>query len=321
MSRTLILAEQPFRDIRSQAILAALLPRLGCDARPLLATGDKEVPSDFEPVPLDLDPTAVGVTRMVLAGIFHDREELQRLLAIASRGLAAGATLEARSLSLAFREARRSPPEGVVLLDRAQLLEVREHLTMDTLIRWSVAAPLRLVPYPERTGDSDFTLALKLPAGPILGLSMIGGLDSNLQVEAYLDPLRRILAPFSGWPILPLPLEHLGSNHDDGRATMEFAARVLPDSPKLLPEMADAQWRRDNLTPSRLRGMVARCDWLVTRQDLPAAMAIALGIPVIGIVLGRTEERRIASCLSTLANDLPHRSRLVWLGMRKGDRE
>lgn len=150
---------------------------------------------------------------------------------------------------------------------------------------------------------------------------MIGGLDSKRQVEAYLDPLRRILAPFSGWPILPLPVGDPGSIQDDGIATMEFAATVLPDSPMLLPEMADAQWRRDNLTASRLRGMVARCDWLVSSQDLPAAMAIALGIPVMGFALGRTEERRIASCLSTLTNDLPHRSRLVWLGMRKGDRE
>ncbi|MFM8172307.1 MAG: hypothetical protein ACKN81_02070 [Pirellulaceae bacterium] len=319
MSRTLILVERPFRDLRSQAMLAALLPRLGGDVRPLLATVDKEVPSDFEAVPLDLDPASLGVTRMVLAGIFEDRAEFQRMIAIASRGVAAGATLEARSLSLAIREARHDPPEGIALLDLAQLLEVREHQTMDILIRWRVAAPLRLLPYPERTGDLDMMLAQKLPAGPILGLSMIGGPDSKQKVEAKVDLLRKALAPFAGWPILPLPVEDSGSIHDDGWATLDFAGMVLPQSPILLPEMADAEWRRSNLTPARLRGLVARCHWLVARHELPASMAIALGLPVIGIALGRPPERRIASCLYTLANDLPNGSRLLWLGMQKGE--
>jgi hypothetical protein len=314
MTRTLILAERPFRDIRSQAILATLPARLGTAAPLLLATGATSVPAGFEAAPLDPDPGALGVTRMVLAGIFHDRAELQRALATALRGLATGATLEALSLSLAVSAARREPPEGAAALDHALLLEAREHLTLDILTQWRVAAPLGLVPYPERHGTPDPALAATLPAGPILGLSMIGGVEPRRLRDANLDRLRACLAPFAGWPILPLPVEHPGTVFDDGPATLDFAATVLPDAPVLLPEMADTGWRRRSLTPATLRGLVARCATVVASQDLPAAMAIAHGIPVIGIAPGMTHERRIASCVTTLANDLPAGSALVWLG-------
>jgi hypothetical protein len=314
MNRTLVLAERPFRDIRSQAILATLPARLGAPAPLLLATDAASVPTGFETAPAEADPGALGVTRMVLAGIFHDRAALQRALATAARGLSAGATLDALSLSLAVSAAKREPPEGAAVLDRAGRLEAREHLTLDILTQWRVAAPLGLVPYPERHGTSDPTLAATLPAGPILGLSMIGGVEARRLRDANLDRLRAELAPFAGWPILPLAAEHPGSVFDDGPATLDFAATVLPGAPVLLPQMADPAWRRRSLTPALLRGLVARCTTLVASQDLPAAMAIAQGVPVVGIAPGMGHERRIASCMATLANDLPAGSALVWLG-------
>lgn len=314
MTRTLVLAERPFRDLRSQAILGVLPALLGADAPLLIATGATSVPEGYEVAAPEPDPAALGVARMVLAGVFHDRAELQRALATAARGLAAGATLEARALSLAVSAAKREPPEGAAALDRALVLEAREHLTLDLLTQWRVAAPLALRAYPERDGAVDDTVTQGLPSSPILGLSIIGGVEPRRLRDANLDRLRARLAPFAGWPVLPLVAEHPGSVFDDGPATLEFAAAVLPGAPLLLPEVADATWRRRNLTPARLRGLVARCATLVASQDLPAAMAIARGIPVIGIAPGMGHERRIASCLATLANELPAGSDLMWLG-------
>jgi hypothetical protein len=313
MTRTLVLAERAFRDLRSQAILSTLPARLGAGTPLLLATGATSAPEGFEAVPLDPDPGALGVARMVLAGIFHDRAELQRALATAARGLAAGATLEARGLSLAVSAAKREPPEGAAVLDRALVLEAREHLTLDILTMWRVAAPLALDPYPERAGAEDATLAARLPAGPILGLSIIGGPEQRRLHEVNLDMLRARLARFAGWPVLPLLAEHPGGVFDDGPATLDVAAAVLPGAPVLLPEMADAGWRRRTLTPAILRGLVARCTVLVASQDLPAAMAIARGIPVIGLGAGVGHERRIVSCVATLANEMPAGSELVWM--------
>lgn len=310
MTRTLILAERPFRDLRSQAILGTLPVRLGADL--LVPTAAAAVPAGFVAVPPDADPAALGVARMVLAGVFQDRAELQRALAVAARGLAAGATLEARGLTLAVSAARREPPAGADALHSALLLEARDPLTLDILLLWRVAAPLALLPYPERDGARDSTLATTLPEGPILGLALLGGPEAESLREATLPALRARLAPFAGWPVLPLAAEHPGSAFDEAPASLAFAAALWPDAPLLLPEMARPDWRRRNMTPARLRGLVARCAALVAGQDITAAMAVAARVPVIGVAPGRGHERRIATCLGALANALPPGSALVY---------
>lgn len=310
MTRTLILAERPFRDLRSQAILATLPARLGADL--LVPTAATSVPAGFVAVPQDADPAALGVARMVLAGVFQDRAELQRALGIAARGLAAGATLEARALTLAVSAARREPPAGAPVLDAALALEARDPLTLDVLLLWRVAAPLALLAYPERDGETDTTLAVSLAGGPVLGVALLGGPDAAWLREATLPVLRARRAPFAGLPVLPLAAEFPGSTFDEAPASLAFAAAVAPDARLLLPEMAEPAWRRRHMTPARLRGLVARCACIVTGQDLIAAMAAAQGVPVIGVAPGRGHERRIAACLAALANALPPGSALVY---------
>lgn len=310
MTRTLILAERPFRDLRSQAILAALPARLGPGL--LVPTAAASVPEGFVAAPRDADPAALGVARLVLAGVFQDRAELQRALGIAARGLAAGATLEARGLTLAVSAARREPPLGAEALDAALVLEARDPLTLDVLMLWRVAAPLALLSYPDREGESDTTLAASLPDGPVLGVALLGGPDAAWLRDATLPALRARLAPFAGLPMLPLAAEFPGSTFDEAPASLAFAAAVAPDARVLLPEMADPTWRRRNMTPARLRGLVARCACIVTGQDLVAAMAVAQGVKVIGVTPGRGHERRVAACLATLANALPPGSALIY---------
>jgi hypothetical protein len=310
VTRTLVLAERPFRDLRSQAILGTLPVRLGAGL--LVPTAAASVPAGFVAVPADADPAALGVARMVLAGVFQDRAELQRALAIAARGVAAGATLEARGLTLAVSAARREPPVGAEVLDAALLAEARDPLTLDILTLWRVAAPLALLAYPERDGAADATLAATLPEGPVLGLALLGGPEAAWLRGATLPALRARLAPFAGWPVLPLAAEFPGSTFDEAPASLAFAAALAPDARLLLPEMAEPAWRRRNMTPARLRGLVARCAVLVGGQDITAAMAVATGVPVVGVAPRAGHERRIATCLGALANALPPGSALVY---------
>ena len=310
MTRTLLLAERPFRDLRSQAILATL--PAGCGPGLLVPTAMAALPAGFVAVPPDADPAALGVTRMVLAGVFQDRAELQRALAIAARGLAAGATLEARSLTLAVSAARREPPIGAQVLDAALVLEARDPLTLDILLLWRVAAPLALHAYPERAGEADMTLAAALPAGPVIGLAPLGGPEAAWLRAGTLPALGARLAPFAGMPLLPLAAEFPGSTFDEAPAALALAEALFPGTPVLLPEMAEPPWRRRNMTPARLRGLVARCACIVTGQDLIAAMAVAAGVTVIGLAPRTGHERRVAACLGALANDLPAGSALLY---------
>uniref|UniRef100_UPI001F333072 hypothetical protein n=1 Tax=Falsiroseomonas oryziterrae TaxID=2911368 RepID=UPI001F333072 len=95
---------------------------------------------------------------------------------------------------------------------------------------------------------------------------------------------------------------------DDLGGTRAFAAAWLDGAPVLLPELSDPAFRR-SLDAARLAGLVARCAHVVTNQDLVAALAIARGVPVLG--LGAGPDRRIKACLATLANELPPGSALV----------
>lgn len=307
MSQTLVLAERPFRDLVSRALLG-MLPQRGQPPL-LLATRGARAPAGFLPVPLDADPVALQVSRVLLAGVFLDRGLLEAALATAARALASGARLELRAFGLEGPAAQRAAPAGAAVLDRAGLIELRDHRSANVLTLWRVAAPMSLTPYPERHVAADRTLAARLPDGPILGLAMRDGADMRASWTARLPALRRLLAPAAGWPVLPLPLLPPGQPGADYAGCLAFAAAVLPEAPILLPELSEPEaWRR-TLTPARFKGLVERCALVAGNRDLPAAYAVAAGVPVLGIALGA--DRRIVSCLATLANELPAGSDLA----------
>jgi hypothetical protein len=310
MTRTLLLAERPFRDLRSRAVLLGLAAPFGAAGPVLVATAAQRCPPGFAPVAPDADPVALGIARVVIAGAFQDRAALTAALAAAARAVAAGATLEVLHLSLDGEAARPAPPQGAELLDAAARIALRDCNTADTLITWRVAAALRIAPYPEALPPGDPSLLVTLPDRPLIGVAIHGGEATANAWRARLAALRRLLAPAQGWPVLPLPVEVPGSPMDDLPGSLAFAAALLPGSPTLLPELADAIWRRRQLTPARLKALVGRCRVVVSTQDLPAALAVASGVPVLGLALA--PDRRIASCLATLANSLPSGSQLLY---------
>jgi hypothetical protein len=308
---TLVLAERPFRDLRSRALLAALRQRIADPAPLLVATAAPRCPPGFAPVPPEADPAALGLRRVLLAGVFQDRAALEAALRLAGRALAAGAVLEARNLALEHEAAKRHVPEGLAVLDRAAVLEARDTHTANTLLVWRVAPPVRLALYPERAIAPDPSLAAALPPGPILGLAILGGEAVARAVAERRGGLRARLAPWAGWPVLPLPAEATGGKTDDLPGTRAFAGAVLPGATLLLPELDDPVWRRRRLDPARHAGLAARCRAVVTNQDLAAVAAIAAGVPVLGLALGW--DRRIVAVMSGLANALPPGSDLLHL--------
>lgn len=306
--RTLILAERPFRDLRSRALIGGL-PRLLGGGVPLLASSAPTAPTGFEAAALAADPAALGVGRVVLAGAFQERPVLEQALALAGRAVAAGASLEVLRFGVERGAARRDPPVGVGVLESARPLELRDHHTANALLVWRVAKMFRLDPYPERLGPPDPALLPLLPEGPLLGLSVLGGPLMRAAWMARREALHALLAPMHGWPVLPLPMEHPDSPMDDLAGSRAFLAEMIPDAALLLPELSDSVWRRRQLTPARMKALVARCGVLVTNQDLPAAYAVAVGVPVIGLALGT--DRRAINVLTQFANQLAPGSALL----------
>jgi hypothetical protein len=304
----LLLAERPLRDLRSRALLGGLPAELG--ARLLVRSTAPNWPEGFAPIPPEADLAALGLTQVLLAGAFQSRRHFEEALELAARAVAAGATLAVRHLTLEAGAVRVAAPPSVGVLDRAAPLALRDHRTADALLVWRVAAPFLLDPYPERHLAPDPSLAAGLPEGPILGLGLLGGPGLQAAITERAAALAALLAPFAGWPILPLAAEAADSPAEDGAATLALARALLPDSRILLPELADPAARRRLLTPARLKGLAARCARVVTSHDLVAALAIGAGVPVLGI--GLPGETRIGACLATLANAAPPGSNLAY---------
>jgi len=309
--KTLLLAERPFRDLRSRALIGDLPEALALAEPALLLSDAPHWPPGFASVSPATDLATLDLGRVVIAGSHLERVGFDRVLALAARAVRAGARLELRRFSLGGGAMRPTAPDRIGVLDAAQVAELRDYATADTLLGWRMAAPFRLMPYPERAGPRDDALAEGLPDGPVLGLAMLGGEAAAAVLDRHLAALRARLAPYRGWPILPLPADPVGGPADDYPGTLAFAEAVLPSSPVLLPELADPLFRRRKLTASRMRGLVARCGLVVASQDLPIALAIGQGVKVLGIAMA--PERRVAVCIATLANALPEGSDLLML--------
>lgn len=307
--RTLVIAERPFHDLRSRAILEELGARLG---EPVLGlvTAAERAPAGFAPVPPDPGPAWPEFGRVILAGVFRERPRLEKALRLAGAAMARGARLETRNLGVEGPAARPEPPAGLHLLDQAAPFELRDHRSALTIFAWGVSTPPVLAAYPERRGPADPALAEGLPAGPILGLALLGGPEPQKALATRGQALRALLDPFRGWPVLALPVEAADSPVAEDAVMADFLAGLLPGAARLLPALGDPAFRRRQLTPARLRGLVARCAHVVTSHDLLAALAIGAGVPVLALALA--QDRRVAACLATLANQAPPGSNLVY---------
>lgn len=305
---TLVLADAPFGDVASRAILTEAARAVPHQVPLRVATATTRTPPGFVPVPRGSLPP--GVAQVLLTGLFLRRSRLEEALAVAGAAVAAGARLRVRNLALEDEAGRIDPPAGCEVLEAAERLEVRDHRTANILTLWRVAAPRRILAYPERHLASDPTLTEWLPVGRVVGLAIRGGAEMRKSWQPRLPAIARLLAGAKGWRVLPLPVSAPAGADDDLAATRDVAAATLPGSPVLeLDEFTDmTAWRR-NLTPERYKGLVGRCSLVLTNRDLPAAFAVGCGVPVIGVALGA--DRRIVSCLATLANDLPPGSALV----------
>lgn len=310
MTRTLVLAERPFRDLLSRALLEEAVSALGLPAPVLLATAGS-APAGFAAVPPGTLPEEVE--QVVLAGVFLDRALLDQALATAAAAVARGARLHAHGFGLEGGAAALRPPEGVAVLSRATGIGLRDHRSANVLTLWRVTAPLRLLSYPERHVAPDPVLAAELPAGPILGLSLRGGEEMR---RAWLPRLAALGAALGGAPdpaggvaVLPLPTVPPGAPDDERPAIAELAAALLPGSPLLLPALADPVFWRRQVTPARLKALVARCALVATNRDLVAGYAVASGVALRGLAIGA--DRRIVTCMATLANALPPGSALL----------
>jgi polysaccharide pyruvyl transferase WcaK-like protein len=170
---------------------------------------------------------------------------------------------------------------------RAATFTVRDYLSFEMVVEAGIARLPGITFFPEADIEPDFTLADEmLPRGrKLLGVSIIPMpvMMSAMQHDAA--RVRSLLREFDGYGVVPVvSTVHVNSRFDpDLVGSMNFIREFLPDAEVVAPVLLDRAHWHAHLTPTRLKGIIARCDVLLTQRKHNAIHAIGAGVRVVGL--------------------------------------
>lgn len=250
-------------------------------------------------------------------GMFGTPEAFHAWMHVLLKFEAAGAEIHFHNLGIAWLLDDLSwlTEEVRGLLRRAASLTVRDYLGFELLAMCNLGRLPRITFFPEADIPPDFALAdALLPRGrKLLGLSIIP-LPLMRECLAHEQArVRALLHEFEDHLVVPIASTvHLHTPEEDDVAGCQgFLRDFLPDAQIAAPELLDrAHWRRE-LTPRRLKGLIARCDALVSHRKHNAIHAIGAGTRVIG--LHPLEDYSLRRTFVAMEHRLPPGSRCVGL--------
>jgi hypothetical protein len=114
-------------------------------------------------------------------------------------------------------------------------------------------------------------------------------------------------------PVVPVVSQwHRDANgRNDAAGFRLFEASFLRGAEIVAPEILDRDWWYANLTPLRLKGIIARCALLISQRKHNCIHGIGAGVPTIGFFPAQDDS--VPRTFVTLANILPSGSRLFGL--------
>jgi len=250
-------------------------------------------------------------------GMFGVTEAFQAWMPFLVEAEAAGAEIHLHNLGVAWllRDLGWLDDAARGVIRRAASFTVRDYLGVERVAEAGFGRLPRISLFPEADIPADPSLAdALLPRDrKLLGISIIPMplMRDCLRHEAAL--VRALLAEFAGHAVVPVVSTiHVDSIfEDDLVGCLEVLRDFLPDAEIAAPALTDrAHWRAE-MTPARLKGLIARCDTLVTQRKHNAVHAIGAGVRVIG--LHPLEDNSLRRTFVALEHRLPPRSRCVGL--------
>lgn len=222
-------------------------------------------------------------------GMFGTAEAFRSWMPWLVRAAAAGAEIHFHNLGLARIKNDLGWLDAAArrVIAGAASFTVRDYVSFEMAAEAGLGRMPGITFYPEADIPADPSLAeALLPRGrPLLGLSIIplAGMQACLRHDAA--RVRAVLEEFAGHAIVPIAstCHRDNAEEDDIAGVAAFLAEFLPDAEIAAPALLDrAQWRAE-LTPARLKGLVARCDALLTQRKHNAIHAIGAGVRVVGL--------------------------------------
>lgn len=164
---------------------------------------------------------------------------------------------------------------------------VRDYISFEMVAEAGLGRMPGITFYPEADIPAEHDLAeALLPRGRrLLGISII---SNTLMGRCLVHDAARVeamLAEFAGHAVVPIvSTVHADTAEEDDMAGLsDLLERFLPRAEIAAPALLDrAHWRAE-LTPARLKGLIARLDVLVTQRKHNAVHAVGAGTRVIGL--------------------------------------
>jgi polysaccharide pyruvyl transferase WcaK-like protein len=202
---------------------------------------------------------------------------------------------------------------GVFL--RAASYTVRDVLSVEYAAMAGIGRLPRISVFPEADIPADPELAdALLPHGTkLLGVSIIPMPLMRAALAHEAARVRALVADFADHAVLPVvSTVHLDTpDEDDVAGCRAFLQNFLPGAQVVAPILLDRDFWRAEMTPARLKGLIARCDTLLTQRKHNAIHGIGAGVRVIG--LHPLIDNSLRRTFVTLAHRLPPGSRCVGL--------
>ena len=201
---------------------------------------------------------------------------------------------------------------------QAATFTVRDYLSFEMAVEADIGRLPGITFFPEADMPADFTLAdAVLPRGrKLLGVSIIPTPPMRAALRQDAARIRELLVEFADHAVVPVvSTMHVTNQHEtDMAGCIAFIREFLPQSEVAAPLLLDRAHWHAQLTPARLKGIIGRCDALLTQRKHNAIHAIGAGVRVIG--LHPLVDDSMRRTFIALSHRLPPGSRCV--GLRSG---
>jgi hypothetical protein len=250
-----------------------------------------------------------------MVGTSHD---FRHGLPILDRAAEAGAEIHLHNLGVARLNDDMAWRSEAALrtIARAATFTVRDYTSFEMVVEAGIDRLPGLTFFPEADITPDFALADELlPRGrKLLGVSIIPMPVMRAAMRQDAARIRSVLAEFDGHGVVPIvSTVHVKSAFEsDIVGAAEFIREFLPAAEVVAPILLDRAHWHARLTPALLKGLIARCDTLLTQRKHNAVHAIGAGVRVIGLHPAINDSLR--RTFVALSHRLAPGSRCVGLG-------
>jgi len=256
-------------------------------------------------------------------GMVGTPEAMDAWMPALARAQAGGAEIHLHNLGVAWPPADRAfiDQTGRNVIAGAASFTVRDYAGVERAARSRFGRMPRITFFPEADVPAEYDLAdALLPrGGKLLGVSII---PTELMRRCLAHDAGRVcalVAEFAGHLVVPIvsTVHAFSDAEDDMAGVVAFLRDFMPDARVASPLLLDrGHWRRE-MTPQRLKGLVARCDVLLTQRKHNAIHAIGSSVRVIG--MSPMIDNSLRRTFVAMSHRLPPGSRCIGLDLPAGE--